>query len=265
MSITTLPAQKIITTLANMHNLKDDATIGQLQEAVAANPITVAQLVDKIRQEQCEAPNKPLNEMTNDELRKVKIVDLLEPLAHGGSVEYVNTGGEQYKPLHIPADSTLPFLRSLDTVLNREYKIMTVGDLLDRQQAKKDVTKTDASNKALSLEDIDNIFKSAIKRVSSDDLNSEIGSGSNPVATPEVIEHLKVIKKALTIDINASHFDKQEENFYNQIRGLEKLKKSVQQNHEDKKQTLLKAMGSPSETTGEVDSVGTNQELRSVA
>lgn len=201
MNIENLSADQVIDKLAKITNLGDEATIGQLKEAATKQNITVAKLVEQIKQEQCDAPHKPISEMSNDELRKVQIVDLFEPLAKGGYTEHTTAN----EPIYRPAEPLHPFIRNLDAVLQGAYGISTVGELFDKQ--KKD------------LVNLDNIINGSIKAVQ-EGRSSDTSLRKDPLATRDVRGLLDVIEKSITIDKNIKSDARQENDFYNKIREL---------------------------------------------
>jgi len=222
MNIENLSAAELVKHLVQITAGNNNQTISKLIADATEKNIKISDVIGHINQQECNKPAKSLREMSNEELRNVEIDDLLDSLVKPDKVIYVDRGSKPYHPVHVPEEPSLPYIRRLEVVFH-DCGVKTIGDLLDKQQS------GDLKVSTIFTDTINSLEHTA----SSSYVPRKEGRA-------EVKSFMDVLERMLTIDINASHVDVQQGNFYNQIRGVTALAEQLNEKFAEKEEAVLK-------------------------
>ncbi len=246
---------KALTEMANTEmanrtgsNLTKESTLQDVDKIMGNKKIEDVQMY--LRSEKCKTSAKDLLSMSDDELKAVRIDELLDLFAKDDHVEYIDTnnGEKPYTAFRISGEPTLPYIRRLEVVFG-ENGIKTVGDLFDKQKEfllelnnKKDpFVASEWKKQEKSL--IKNIFGAAVKSLDSS-FETQVEKGRVPSKEQKQCHIVKGLfenlENSMSIDINVGNEDAQRDKFYEKIRGLATLAEQKDKEFESKKALLLK-------------------------
>jgi hypothetical protein len=219
MNIQSFSAEQLVESLIALTGGDGEQSANEL--AAAASKLTIADIVKHIQSLECNKPQKDLRQMSNEELREVKIYDLLHPLVKDDVVKYVDgkKNNELLTPIRIQGEPTMPYIYRLEAILS-EQGIKTIGDLLDKQ----------ISGELKIGEAFAQVKKSIDGTVSRIDNSCEIRK-------EEVTSVFKPLEKLLTLKANPRNLNVQQ--FYQQIKEVETLVEKVNKKFEAKENGVL--------------------------